>query len=51
LRNWEQPGRSTKPDTAARLLIAMIAVEPGKVAAIIAQAKKAPSERSMSATA
>lgn len=38
LRNWEQPGRSTKPDTAARLLIAMIAVDPERVAAIIAKA-------------
>ncbi len=40
LRNWEQTGRSTRPDTAARLLIAMIAVDPERVANIIATASR-----------
>jgi len=40
LRNWEQASRSTKPDTAARLLIAMIGVDPDRVASIIAKASQ-----------
>lgn len=39
LRNWEQKGRVTSPDTASRLLIAMISVDPEQVATLIARTK------------
>jgi DNA-binding transcriptional regulator YiaG len=39
LRNWEQKGRVTSPDTASRLLIAMISVDADQVATLIARTK------------
>jgi DNA-binding transcriptional regulator YiaG len=40
LRNWEQKGRVVSPDTASRVLIALISVEPEQVATLIARAKE-----------
>jgi len=48
LRNWEQKGRVVSPDTASRVLIALISVDPEQVATLIARTKelhgKAPEE-------
>lgn len=35
VKNWEQPARGTRPDTAARLLISMIKEDAEAVAALI----------------
>jgi putative transcriptional regulator len=35
LRNWEQTSRKTYPDSAARLLISMIKLDPKKVAELV----------------
>jgi putative transcriptional regulator len=35
VRNWEQPARGTRPDTAARLLISMIKEDAEGVASLI----------------
>lgn len=37
LRNWEQRGRSTVPDSASRLLIGMIKVDPKRVEELVAK--------------
>jgi putative transcriptional regulator len=39
LRNWEQESKGVVPDTAARLLIGMIAVEPDRVAGLVQKAR------------
>lgn len=39
LRNWEQESKGVVPDTAARLLIGMIAVEPERVANLVRKAR------------
>lgn len=45
LRNWEQASKNVTPDTAARLLVEMISVDPERVARIVEKAKKAEQRR------
>lgn len=40
LRNWEQANRNVVPDAAARLLIAMIKVDPSRVAKLVARTRE-----------
>jgi DNA-binding transcriptional regulator YiaG len=40
LQNWEQAGRRTRPDAAARLLIKMIKEEPKEVAELVRRTRK-----------
>jgi DNA-binding transcriptional regulator YiaG len=46
LRNWEQASKNVMPDTAARLLIDMIRIEPQRVAKIVEKAREAESASS-----
>lgn len=45
LRNWEQAGRNVEPDTAGRLLVEMIKVDPEKVADLVRLTRVVREER------
>ncbi len=39
LRNWEQDARVASPDTASRLLVSLISVDPERTAALVARTR------------